>query len=359
MSPTNEYEYEDEATIDAKLICSICLSPFIKPTITICNHIFCRNCIEIWFKKSLTCPLCREVLTTKHIKSVRAQAFLDKLDDIEVKCLICEQNGIKRRDFQYHREKFCLKEKHTHSLDEAIHQWENLQSDHQSRIPFKSFYSRRRRLANVISQYPLESTVTLRNYQLTDADMSAVVHYAVKKRQCRILDLGVNQIGSYGIIDLADSLERNQRLKLLSLYQNSICDKSMKHLAHKLATKHSYLKWLDLESTNLNDHSAEYLANMLAKNTSITGLWLSNNHIGYDGVLKLTSVLMSSNKTLKYLDLENNPSIDDSCLECLENMLRQNRTLKTVYLNRCQLSTTSKKRLRDVANSLPNFRLFL
>ncbi|UJR32770.1 hypothetical protein I4U23_020230 [Adineta vaga] len=359
MSHTDEYEYENELAIDSKLICAICLLPYMKPKSTLCNHIFCRNCIELWHEKSLTCPLCRDISSNKHIKTVRNVDLLTKLNQLKVKCLLCEQTGIERKDFESHRNNFCSKQHNTHSLDQMKDLWKDFRDDHQSRIPFKSTYSRRRRLTHIINQFPLNSKITLRNYQLTDSDMSIVVHYAIKKRQCRILDLGANQIVSYGIIHLADSLEKNRKLKLLSLHQNSISEKSIKYLTNKLSTKRSYLKWLDLESTDLNDHSAEYLAEMLATNQSITGLWLSNNRIGYRGVMLLTSILKSSNTTLKHLDLENNPSIDDSCLDYVMDMLKENQTLKTVYLNQCQLSMISKRKLREIANTKANFHLYL
>lgn len=41
--------------------CSICFNKINKSnaTKTICEHIFHRKCLEIWFNKSLSCPLCR------------------------------------------------------------------------------------------------------------------------------------------------------------------------------------------------------------------------------------------------------------------------------------------------------------
>jgi len=205
----------------------------------------------------------------------------------------------------------------------------------------------------------MNSKITLRNQQLTDADISMVVQSAIINKRCKILDLGKNQITSYGFLELADSLKNNTTLKVLSLHENSIPEKSIEYLAKSLALNNSLLKWLDLESTDLTDRSAQYLASMLITNTSITGLWLSNNKIGYDGVKMLTSVLISYDINLKYLDLENNQPIDDSCLDCLMDMIKQNQSLKTVYLNRCQLSITSQTKLRDIADKKPHFHLFL
>jgi len=211
----------------------------------------------------------------------------------------------------------------------------------------------------LINQYPLNSKICLRNQQLTDADIPIIVKSAILNKQCKILDLGNNEIISYGLLQLAESLQNNTTLKVLSLHQNSISEIGIQHLAEKLSADNFGLKWLDLESTNLTDTSVKHLAMMLITNKSLTGLWLSNNQIGYHGVKMLTSVLVYYNITLKYLDLENNQSINDSSLDCLIDMIKQNQSLKTVYLNNCQLSITSQTKLRDIANTKTNFRLFL
>ncbi|CAF5148770.1 unnamed protein product, partial [Rotaria sp. Silwood1] len=88
--------------------------------------------------------------------------------------------------------------------------------------------------------------------------------------------------------------------------QNSLSEIGIQYLSTKLSLNNSALKWLDLESTDLNDNCAAYLAIMLKTNKSITGLWLSNNRIGYHGVEMLALALTYYNTTLKHLDLENN-----------------------------------------------------
>jgi Ran GTPase-activating protein (RanGAP) involved in mRNA processing and transport len=215
------------------------------------------------------------------------------------------------------------------------------------------------RIENLINQYPSNSNISLRDQKLTDNDISIVIKSAIINKQCRILDLGHNEIKSPGILQLAESLQNNTTLKVLSLHQNSLSEMSILYLVEKLSLNNSVLKWLDLESTNLTDTSAEYLSIMLIKNKSLTGLWLSSNQIGYHGIKMLTSALIHYNTTLKYLDLENNPSINDSSFDCLMDMIQQNRSLKKLHLNNCQLSMTNKTKFRDIANTKTNFRIFL
>ncbi|XP_012424130.3 E3 ubiquitin-protein ligase RNFT1 [Taeniopygia guttata] len=44
-------------------ICSICQAEFQKPILLICQHIFCEECISLWFNREKTCPLCRTVIS--------------------------------------------------------------------------------------------------------------------------------------------------------------------------------------------------------------------------------------------------------------------------------------------------------
>ncbi|KAM7139684.1 E3 ubiquitin-protein ligase RNFT1 isoform 1-T1 [Macrochelys suwanniensis] len=48
---------------EADDICSICQAEFQKPILLICQHIFCEECISLWFNREKTCPLCRTVIS--------------------------------------------------------------------------------------------------------------------------------------------------------------------------------------------------------------------------------------------------------------------------------------------------------
>ncbi|GCB77686.1 E3 ubiquitin-protein ligase RNFT1 [Scyliorhinus torazame] len=47
---------------DAGDICPICQTEFREPILLICQHIFCEECISLWFNREKTCPLCRTVI---------------------------------------------------------------------------------------------------------------------------------------------------------------------------------------------------------------------------------------------------------------------------------------------------------
>lgn len=39
--------------------CPICQDDFKRPTMLVCNHIFCEECVSVWFDRERTCPMCR------------------------------------------------------------------------------------------------------------------------------------------------------------------------------------------------------------------------------------------------------------------------------------------------------------
>ncbi|XP_068456791.1 E3 ubiquitin-protein ligase RNFT1 isoform X2 [Clinocottus analis] len=49
-------------------VCPICQGEYREPRVLICQHIFCDECIALWFNREKSCPLCRTVITEKVYK---------------------------------------------------------------------------------------------------------------------------------------------------------------------------------------------------------------------------------------------------------------------------------------------------
>ncbi|CAN9501571.1 unnamed protein product [Ophioblennius macclurei] len=49
-------------------VCPICQGEYREPRALICQHIFCDECIALWFNREKSCPLCRTVITEKVYK---------------------------------------------------------------------------------------------------------------------------------------------------------------------------------------------------------------------------------------------------------------------------------------------------
>lgn len=46
-------------------VCPICQGEYREPRALICQHIFCDECIALWFNREKSCPLCRTVIKDK------------------------------------------------------------------------------------------------------------------------------------------------------------------------------------------------------------------------------------------------------------------------------------------------------
>ncbi|KAL0994396.1 hypothetical protein UPYG_G00121710 [Umbra pygmaea] len=51
--------------IEAGGVCPICQAEYKDPRVLLCQHIFCSECIALWFNREKTCPLCRTAITDK------------------------------------------------------------------------------------------------------------------------------------------------------------------------------------------------------------------------------------------------------------------------------------------------------
>ncbi|KAK7925433.1 hypothetical protein WMY93_007743 [Mugilogobius chulae] len=53
---------------EAGEVCPICQGEYKQPRVLLCQHIFCDECIAMWFNREKSCPLCRTVITEKVYK---------------------------------------------------------------------------------------------------------------------------------------------------------------------------------------------------------------------------------------------------------------------------------------------------
>ena len=114
MFTKNNYEYIDINSIHGSLLCSLCKYPFINPVLTKCEpkpHMFCHQCIHQRIKLDPACPepSCQQKIHSKYLTSDTHVNFSNMLDDLLVRCLGCEETGLKRCDFEAHYNGICPK----------------------------------------------------------------------------------------------------------------------------------------------------------------------------------------------------------------------------------------------------------
>lgn len=99
----------DEANIDRNLICTCCHSPFHDPVYGSCRQTFCRSCIvKPTNAHKYVCPHCNKYLRTGELEKA-PRSIRVMLDQLLVKCKICNQTRLLRGNFKDHIEKLCPK----------------------------------------------------------------------------------------------------------------------------------------------------------------------------------------------------------------------------------------------------------
>jgi hypothetical protein len=99
----------NKASIDTKLICNICQTPFNDPCCTSCDIIYCRKCIIHSIpKRNGSCPHCRQTLSIDTLRQI-PRSLQNRLDRLHVKCLACGQTELERGGFDEHIQKVCPK----------------------------------------------------------------------------------------------------------------------------------------------------------------------------------------------------------------------------------------------------------
>lgn len=75
-----------EGTTDENLICPICRVPFVEPTITDCDHVFCRKCIIQAHALKPICPVDRLPLKLVGETRPAPKIICNQLDNLPVRC---------------------------------------------------------------------------------------------------------------------------------------------------------------------------------------------------------------------------------------------------------------------------------
>lgn len=71
--------------VDDEFLCSICTLVIENPVQTICEHLFCNECILNWLDVTEACPVDGRPLTTKDLSDPN-RVLRNMLNKLEIKC---------------------------------------------------------------------------------------------------------------------------------------------------------------------------------------------------------------------------------------------------------------------------------
>lgn len=162
--------------------------------------------------------------------------------------------------------------------------------------------------------------------------------------------------GNFGR-SLADALEINNNLELLSIYRMDASDSAIQ--IFNSLNQNNNLLGLCLENCNIRDNSIDAMANALKHNWRLQELILANNRICEDGLTKLIRSL-SLNNGIRIINLAKNPCVMKYNLQRLEvaaENLYGNFALESIKPFTCISHITSLNKLGKRAMTEYSFKL--
>ena len=217
----------------------------------------------------------------------------------------------------------------------------------------------------------LASNDTLIDLDLSFLDVGDAVCEGVRdmlKVNTRLqrLRLRSNGISTAGCAAVAEGLTRNRTLQELDLSRNDLGDEGVQSLSRSVPL--SFLEELSLENCNVTSSACEALARMTSSSKRLRLLDVSVNHLGDEGVLKL-SAGWDQSPSLHTVGL-NMCGITNGGFSSLLDVLEKTvsiRLLKLCYnrLGRCHThdpaasSDNLRYRLRIVTSSRPRLKILL
>lgn len=347
------HEYLHPEYLDSSLICQICRKPWIEPMTTPCNNTYCRTCITEWLDENyLKCPACPESVLKKHLIPLTDPSILDKLNQIHVKCILCQQAEIERGTFPNHLYETCPKAAITCSTKENQCPWIGLREEFAQHLDICMFRTSENKQNNVDDEetqghghFLSFSKLSLNQRQFHNQDIATAVKALIINKRSTWFDLFHRAITSEGATIIASALENNRLVEALELRNNFICDSGVQAFAHALSIDRSALQRLDLNGNAITDIGARLLVDMLRTNKTLLKLTLSFNRITNEGMEMFVNVLIDDNSTLQWLSLAGHPGIDDTSTQSIVRLVAHNHSLKTLNLENCPFSWLSKKHM--------------
>ncbi|CAF4455138.1 unnamed protein product [Rotaria sp. Silwood2] len=307
MSESIDYDYENEELIDINLKCSICNGTLMDPVVTGCHHSFCRLCLQKWVQTGKsTCPTCRKMVATKDLTPVTLLNFISMLDQILVKCKLCQQSNIQRGNFQDHIDKVCTKrivickanvngcswagprEQLQNHFDTCLYLQTKSQQENKSKITHnqQNIFQHENINGNITLSQRNPPSQIIQRHTIGDRIRNRIINEG-----CINLHLFDEHIAPHDMLRMVSAFPNNTSLKTLELVQCSIHDISVMFLATSLAM-HTHLQYLDLYGNLINDEGVKYLSNMLQLNRSLSVLKLGMNHITNEGLAILANTVI-------------------------------------------------------------------
>ena len=213
-------------------------------------------------------------------------------------------------------------------------------------------------VVNALKQFTTLKELDLIDNQNRSEELAPALTSIISHNKCmESLLLSGNNLNDDGIIKIAQSLCKHNKLKMINLRSNNITEKAAEALASIISsntgliklylgnnkiqlgvitistalTNISSLKVLDLENNNIPKEAADELSAAIRVNNSLEKLWLDGNHLGSSTVMIVNALKQVT--TLKELSLNDNQNRGEELAPALTSIISHNKSIEILLLN--------------------------
>lgn len=361
------FEYENEESINQNLICGICTDPFIDPVETPCHHSFCLHCLNIWLNTSgSTCPTCRKLVTKRNVNQITVRSFLSMLDQLTVKCQLCEESNIERGNYSDHARKQCpkvhvyckakvsgcawtgLREELSIHFESCTFKQDGNRIQNQELVeiselfecpvqpsnnhPSTSIFQRRKNIDGTVTMLIDQNIITPSEDKLLQAVIELITH-----NQCDTLEFDGYSFSSENLSIIAATLTKDRSIKTLDFSYCSIDDNRIRSFAGHLPFQ-TCLTCLNLNGNYITDYGMSSISIILLKNHTLNRLVLTRNRIGNEGVRLIANLFYNDSIQLKELCIGSNHLITDECRSSIYTLIRWHQNLTLLKIENTGMS---------------------
>ena len=210
---------------------------------------------------------------------------------------------------------------------------------------------------NIAKQLQLLSTLKIlciSNNNITDEAADYMTKVILCNSHLQEFDISVNNLQVPGIIKIAKGLQKISTLTKLYINNNNITEKAADDIA-SIIVCNSYLQEIDIQASNLQTMGAIIIAQALQKISSLTTLYINDNHITDEAADDIAAVI--SCNAMQVLDVSNN-NLKTTGVKKLAKSLQNACTLTNLYMSNNNITDSAADDIAVAISCNPHLKEF-
>ena len=189
---------------------------------------------------------------------------------------------------------------------------------------------------------------------MTDEAADYMTNVILCNSHLQEFDISVNSLQVPGIIKIAKGLQKISTLTKLYINNNNITEEAADDIAGIIVCN-SYLQEVDIQASNLQTMGAIKIAQALQKISSLTTLYINDNHITDEAADDIAAAI--SCNAMQVLDMSNN-NLKTTGVKKLVKSLQNVYTLTNLYMSNNNITDSAADDIAVAISCNPHLKVF-